>query len=56
MALKYNHPSDSLGTTWQAEPLCDAPRGLPTLDLHVVSFESNYYGTAKGITMAWVSM
>lgn len=45
----YTGRPESLGVTWKAEPLCDAPRGLLALDLHVVTFDSNYYGTAKGI-------
>lgn len=45
------HDSEYLGTTWQAEPVCDAPRGIVPLDLHVVSFEGNYYGTIKGISI-----
>ena len=49
IALNHVEYLESLGTTWQAEPLCDAPRGLLALELHVISFDSNYYGTAKGI-------
>lgn len=46
--IKIIEHAEFLGTTWHAEPLCEAPRGLLVLDLHVVSFDSNYYGTAKG--------
>ncbi|KAF8580136.1 Serine/threonine-protein kinase [Ramaria rubella] len=46
--MTFNPRTEHLGITWKAEPVCDAPRGSLTFDLHVVSFDSNHYGTVKG--------
>ncbi|KIJ54354.1 hypothetical protein M422DRAFT_73814 [Sphaerobolus stellatus SS14] len=44
----FNPIAQYFGTTWQAEPVCDAPRGSLLLDLHIISFDGNYYGSTKG--------
>ncbi|EJC97866.1 uncharacterized protein FOMMEDRAFT_143407 [Fomitiporia mediterranea MF3/22] len=44
----YHGRQECLGTTYDAEPVCDEPHPAITLELHVIVFESSYYKTHPG--------
>jgi len=48
-AVKLFHPRhDCLGTTYQAEPICDEVAATLPLEVHLVTFDTHYYTTHQG--------
>jgi translation initiation factor 2-alpha kinase 4 len=46
---RFSHrPTDGLGTTYLAEPVCEDSNATIPLEVHVVRFESDYYSTNQG--------
>ncbi|KAJ3727200.1 kinase-like domain-containing protein [Lentinula guzmanii] len=47
--VKYFHPrNECLGVTYAADPLCDDVNATLPLQLHVVTFDTQYYSTTQG--------
>ncbi|KAL5519904.1 hypothetical protein ACEPAG_1564 [Sanghuangporus baumii] len=44
----YHERKEYLGTTFDAEPICDEPHDNISLELHIIVFESSYYKTQPG--------
>ncbi|KAI0266451.1 kinase-like domain-containing protein [Gloeopeniophorella convolvens] len=48
-AVKLFHPrSDCLGTVYQAEPICDDVTATLPLEVHLITFDTQYYATHQG--------
>ncbi|KAH9956146.1 hypothetical protein BC827DRAFT_1139950 [Russula dissimulans] len=48
-AVRLFHPRhDCLGTTYQAEPICDDVTATLPLEVHLVTFDTHYYTTHQG--------
>ena len=47
--------ADGLGTTYLAEPVCEDSNATIPLELHVISFDSEYYSSNQGRSQISVS-
>ena len=40
--------TDGIGVTYLADPVCDDVRATLPLEVHIITFASNYYMTSQG--------